>query len=46
MDESERKAFLRWLKDKVSEERYEKTVELDKQYKRDYKKFLRMLPNR
>jgi hypothetical protein len=46
MDESERKAFLRWLKDKVSEERYEKTVELDKQYQRDYKKFLRMLPNR
>jgi hypothetical protein len=46
MDESERKAFLRWLKGKVSAEKYEKVAELDKQYQRDYKKFLRMLPNR
>ncbi len=46
MDEAERKAFLRWLKDKVSEERYARIAEMDKQYQRDYKKFLRMLPNR
>jgi hypothetical protein len=46
MDEVERKAFLRWLKDKVSEERYTRIAEMDKQYQRDYQKFLRMLPNR
>jgi len=46
MDEQEKKAFLRWLKDKVSEEKYQEVAELNKNYERDYDKFLRRVPNR
>jgi hypothetical protein len=46
MDEDERKAFLRWLKDNVSEEKYKEIAELDKEYQKNYKKFLRKVPNR
>jgi hypothetical protein len=46
MDNQEKKAFLRWLKDKVSEEKYQEVAELNKNYERDYDKFLRRVPNR
>jgi hypothetical protein len=46
MDDQEKKAFLRWLKDKVSEEKYQEVAELNKNYERDYDKFLRRVPNR
>jgi hypothetical protein len=46
MTDTERKAFLRWMKDKVSDEKYQKIVELDRQYQRDYRRFLSRVPNR
>jgi hypothetical protein len=46
MDEQEKRAFLRWLRENVSEERYEKILELDRAYQRDYRRFLRGVPNR
>jgi hypothetical protein len=46
MDSTERTAFLNWLKENVSEERYKKTLELDAKYQADYKAFLNAVPNR
>jgi hypothetical protein len=46
MDETERRAFLRWLKESVNEEKYEKILEMDRQYQRDYRRFLGRVPNR
>ena len=46
MDEVERKAFLKWLKENVSEERYQSIAELDKEYQKTYKRFLELFPNR
>jgi hypothetical protein len=46
MDETESRAFLRWLKENVNEEKYEKILEMDRQYQRDYRRFLGRVPNR
>jgi len=46
MTDTERKAFLGWMKDKVSEEKYKKVLELDAKYQADYKTFLNRVPNR
>jgi hypothetical protein len=46
MDKSEKEAFTKWLKEKVSKEDFDKFQKLDKGYKKSYDDFLRGLPNK
>jgi hypothetical protein len=46
MDKSEKEAFTKWLKEKVSKEDFDKFQKLDKDYKKSYNMFLNGLPNK
>ncbi len=46
MDKSEKEAFTKWLKEKVSKEDFDKFQKLDKDYKKSYNMFLNDLPNK
>jgi hypothetical protein len=46
MNESEKTAFRKWLKEKVSKEDFDKFQKLDSSYQKTYNLFLNGLPNK
>lgn len=46
MDQTEKIAFKKWLKEKVSKEKFDEIQKLDSQYQKNYNIFLNNLPNK
>jgi GNAT superfamily N-acetyltransferase len=46
MDQAEKIAFKKWLKEKVSKEKFDEIQKLDSQYQKNYRVFLNNLPNK
>jgi hypothetical protein len=46
MDQAEKTAFKKWLKEKVSKEKFDEIQKLDSQYQKNYRIFLNKLPNK
>jgi hypothetical protein len=46
MDQAEKTAFKKWLKEKVSKEKFDEIQKLESQYQKNYNIFLNKLPNK
>jgi hypothetical protein len=46
MDQAEKIAFKKWLKEKVSKEKFDEIQKLESQYQKNYRVFLNNLPNK
>ena len=46
MDQAEKTAFKKWLKEKVSKEKFDEIQKLESQYQKNYNIFLNNLPNK